>query len=134
MNKRAVIIVSGEVQEAGYRAHVMRTAQKLGLEGYVRNLPNGTIEIICEGEENKIKELMEKINIKTMTINIEKIKTTHDNYTGEFEGKGFVPKIGDKLEDLAYEMFQGNAAIENYLKIRFTKQDKLFEKLNKLGE
>jgi len=47
--RRLHIIVSGVVQGVGYRAWSAREAQTLGLTGWVRNLPNGSVEILCEG-------------------------------------------------------------------------------------
>ena len=42
-------IVSGRVQGVGYRWFVMREAARLDLAGYVRNLPDGTVEVVAQG-------------------------------------------------------------------------------------
>ena len=42
-------IVSGRVQGVGFRWFVMREAARLDLAGYVRNLPDGTVEVVAQG-------------------------------------------------------------------------------------
>jgi acylphosphatase len=55
MKKRAILTVEGDVQEVGYRSAVMKIAQKLRLVGYVENLPNGAVKVVCEGEESQYR-------------------------------------------------------------------------------
>ncbi len=44
-------LVEGSVQGVGYRYFVMREAGTLGVAGFVRNLPDGRVEVIGEGED-----------------------------------------------------------------------------------
>lgn len=53
------IFVSGRVQGVGYRDWVVRTAQRNGLTGYVRNLKDGRVEIFAAGEEEALQTLVE---------------------------------------------------------------------------
>lgn len=53
------ILVSGRVQGVGYRAWTERTAQNLGVLGWVRNLPDGAVEIRCEGEVPVLRRFVE---------------------------------------------------------------------------
>lgn len=53
------IIVHGVVQGVGFRYHTQLQAQQLGVLGYVRNQPNGTVEILAEGEASPIQALLE---------------------------------------------------------------------------
>ena len=55
------LIVSGRVQGVFFRANVRDKALQLGLKGYAKNLPNGDVEIVAEGNEEKIKELIDFI-------------------------------------------------------------------------
>ena len=127
---RAKIVISGDVQEAGYRAFVRDTAKKLGLVGFAENMPDGTVNVVCEGEKKKIETLVNSIKIKTETINVEKIDAVFENATGEFKGKGFVVKV----DDLGQEMFQGYATSLKYFKIGWDKQDKMLEKQDKMNQ
>ncbi|RMF27840.1 MAG: acylphosphatase, partial [Cyanobacteria bacterium J083] len=56
--KRVKAIVSGKVQGVGFRMHTLKQAKKLNLKGYVRNLSNGNVEIVAEGEDEKVDSLI----------------------------------------------------------------------------
>jgi len=53
--------VEGRVQGVGFRYFVLRAADRLQLKGWVRNLPDGTVEVHAEGESAKIQELRERL-------------------------------------------------------------------------
>ena len=50
--------IKGYVQGVGFRYRVKQKALSLNLRGYVKNLPEGSVEIVVEGEENQVKELV----------------------------------------------------------------------------
>jgi acylphosphatase len=54
-NVRARIYVSGRVQGVYFRRHSMDEALRLGLKGWVRNLPDRRVEAVAEGEEEKVE-------------------------------------------------------------------------------
>lgn len=53
------IFASGRVQGVGYRDWVVRTAQRTGITGWVRNLKDGRVEIVASGEEEALNALIE---------------------------------------------------------------------------
>ena len=55
------LIVSGRVQGVFFRANIKRKADELNLKGYAKNLENGDVEVVVEGSEEKINELIEFI-------------------------------------------------------------------------
>ena len=55
------IIVSGRVQGVFFRDNTRRKATELCLCGYAKNLPDETVEVVAQGDESKIKELIEFI-------------------------------------------------------------------------
>lgn len=56
--ERKKIVISGHVQGVFFRAYIKELAEKLNLKGTVRNLPDGKVEIIIEGEHDNIKQLI----------------------------------------------------------------------------
>ncbi|HDI75167.1 MAG TPA: acylphosphatase [Thermoprotei archaeon] len=56
--KRIHAYVKGIVQGVGFRYFVYRHAKTLGLTGYVRNLPDGRVEVVAEGSEESLRELV----------------------------------------------------------------------------
>lgn len=102
-DKRATIVLTGEVQDAGFRGKVMRIAQKLELGGYIENLPNGTVRIICEGSEDAINNFVGKLDLHDDDIDVEDISLEWSDATGEFEW------FEVKFDNLGMEMFQGFA-------------------------
>jgi acylphosphatase len=61
MRERAIIQVSGRVQGVFYRDHTRRWASSLGLTGWVRNLMDGRVEAVVEGERNDIETLISRL-------------------------------------------------------------------------
>lgn len=57
MNRCRHFRVSGRVQGVFFRAATEAAARRLGLTGWVRNLPDGSVELLACGEEAKLKEL-----------------------------------------------------------------------------
>ena len=53
------IFVSGRVQGVGFRDWVVRTAQRSGLTGWVRNLKDGRVEIVAAGDEEALQALVD---------------------------------------------------------------------------
>jgi len=77
--KTIKILISGLVQGVSFRAFIKERAENLGLRGYVKNLDNGKVEIVVEGESNEVNKLIELCKqgpreSRVKSINIEKIQ------------------------------------------------------------
>jgi len=59
VNKRLKILVAGRVQGVFYRASAKRVADAHALVGYAKNLPDGRVEIVAEGEESGLRALLD---------------------------------------------------------------------------
>ena len=59
--QRARFIAHGRVQNVGFRDFVCRIGQSMGLAGYAKNLSDGTVEIVAEGEEEKLAEFARRL-------------------------------------------------------------------------
>jgi acylphosphatase len=56
-DKRVHAIVHGRVQGVFFREYTRRKAQQLGLDGWVRNLPDRTVETVFQGAPDKVAEM-----------------------------------------------------------------------------
>lgn len=56
--KQAHVFISGNVQGVGYRYFVRSNANKLGLTGWVRNAEDGGVEVVFQGDEKAIEEMI----------------------------------------------------------------------------
>ena len=77
------LIISGRVQGVGFRAYVLDRARNLEVNGWVKNRLDGKLELIVQGKENNIKEMLsmleegpawarvDNIDIKNKTLNNE---------------------------------------------------------------
>lgn len=54
----ARILIKGMVQMVGFRYFAVRYAQKLGIDGFVRNLPSGEVEVIARSDEDSMNEFI----------------------------------------------------------------------------
>ena len=61
--KEYYIICRGNIQGVGYRSAVCSIADRLRIIGYVKNLPDKTVEIYCKGKDESMKEFLEDIRI-----------------------------------------------------------------------
>jgi len=72
---RCLFIASGGVQGVGFRDFVCRIGESIGLSGYAKNLADGTVEIVAEGEAAKIDELARRVSVRMLNgIHVEKME------------------------------------------------------------
>lgn len=86
--ERVHLFISGRVQSVFYRDFTRVIAQKLGLKGWVRNLEDGRVEAVIEGEKSKILELIEKLKEGPTVAKVEDIEQEWEEYKGEFDKFG----------------------------------------------
>lgn len=55
------IYISGRVQGVGFRAFIRRQAAILDIKGWAKNLVDGRVEVVIQGEKNKISQMIEKL-------------------------------------------------------------------------
>ncbi|MGI5991552.1 MAG: acylphosphatase [Methanosarcina sp.] len=126
MKKRAEIIISGRVQKAGFRDFIDEIAFDLNLDGYVKNLDDGTVEIVCEGEEGPIRDFLEKINIIQYPIRVENIDVVYKDPTWEYKTFEVI-----REEDLTLATYERMDAAVRYMR---QMNSDLGQKIDGLGE
>ena len=84
MMVRAHVIISGMVQGVFFRSETRDEAKKLGVKGWVRNLSDGRVEAVFEGEEENVKKLIEFCRRGPPGARVTDVDIIWENYTGEF--------------------------------------------------
>lgn len=82
--RRVHLFISGRVQGVYFRAHTRDLAQRLGLRGFARNLPDGRVEVVAEGPEEKIEELVQFCHRGPPLAQVTKVEVLWESPTGEF--------------------------------------------------
>lgn len=82
---RAHVIIRGMVQGVFFRAYTREWAKELGVKGWVRNLPDGSVEAVFEGEEGRVKELIERCRKGPPLAVVEDVQVRWEKYKGEFD-------------------------------------------------
>lgn len=85
MRKRLHIWISGRVQGVFYRANTVELAEQLKLTGWVRNLRDGRVEIVAEGEEEGLQKLLAWCRQGPPAARVISVETQEEPATGEFE-------------------------------------------------
>lgn len=83
---RIFMIIKGRVQGVFFRYKTQQEAQKLGLNGWVKNNGDGSVEILAEGDKDKLEELIEWCKEGPRSAQVEKVEVKWQKYVGEFEG------------------------------------------------
>ena len=81
---RAEIIVGGLVQGVGFRYFVLRTAIKLNVKGYVKNLYSGEVLVVVEGDKMNIMELFEQMKLGPSHSYVKSFSIMWTTYNAEF--------------------------------------------------
>lgn len=84
MKLRIHAIVSGIVQGVFFRSETRRIAKNLGVKGWVRNLPDGRVEVVAEGDKDKIDNLIEFLKRGPSSARVDNIDVEVEEYKGEF--------------------------------------------------
>jgi acylphosphatase len=85
MKIRAHIFIEGKVQGVFFRARATERAVRLDVTGWIRNLPNGKVEGIFEGEEENVDKLIDFCRVGPSTAEVKKIDVEKSTYTDEFD-------------------------------------------------
>jgi len=83
--KRVHLFISGHVQGVGFRYATQDKALELGLYGWVRNIYDGRVEAVAEGEDNLIKEFIEYCHIGPMGATVKEVKIEEEIPNSEFK-------------------------------------------------
>lgn len=84
--KRLHLVVSGKVQGVFYRDFVRTEAEKLDVVGYVRNLRDGNVEMVAEGEDKDVEKFLATCKKGPLMAFVKNVDAKEEQPTGEFDG------------------------------------------------
>ena len=80
---RAWIVVSGRVQGVFFRQSAADEAGRLGVRGWVRNLPDGRVELEAEGERANVEALVLFCNLGPPAARVDRVEVTWAPHAGD---------------------------------------------------
>ena len=86
MYARTRILISGRVQGVLFRREITSLARRLEVTGWVRNLPDGRVEAIAEGDKEKLDELVQFCQIGPSGARVKNVGVDWSDFKGEFRG------------------------------------------------
>jgi acylphosphatase len=84
--QRVHLFITGSVQGVFFRASTREVARQLGLNGFARNLPDGRVEIVAEGDEAALQRLVAWARTGPPHAQVSHVEVHHEEATGQFEG------------------------------------------------
>ena len=81
---RAHIRLSGRVQGVAFRYYAINMAHQLGVKGWIRNLYNGDVEAVIEGNQSAVQQMIDWCRKGPSMAVVEKTKVDWQPHTGEY--------------------------------------------------
>jgi len=88
MKARAHIYVSGQVQGVWFRSCTQEMAERMGVCGWVRNLPDGRVEAVFEGDKDEVEVMVDFCRRGPPGAQVDDVEVKWEPYKGEFSGFG----------------------------------------------
>jgi len=82
--KRIHAFISGRVQGVNFRWNTKVAADKLGIKGWVRNLDDGRVEVIAEGDNERIDKFIEYLKKGPVLARVDKVEIAEEKFKNEF--------------------------------------------------
>ena len=111
---RGHVFISGRVQGVSFRYAALRQAVRVGVTGFVRNLTDGRVELVCEGGAEGVRQMVDWCNAGPPGALIEDVVVAWEYPTGEFPsfeiGESATVEGGRRPQDEDDETEDGDAA------------------------
>ena len=85
MKKRVHLFVNGRVQGVFFRSRTLAMARKIGATGWIRNLKDGRVEAVFEGDEKAIEEMISFCKTGSPEALVKDVEIKWEIYTGEYK-------------------------------------------------
>jgi len=81
--KRAHVLISGRVQGVWFRASTRDKAESLSLSGWVRNIPDGRVEAVFEGDEEDVANMVRWCHAGPPMARVDRVEVEYEPLQGE---------------------------------------------------
>jgi acylphosphatase len=81
---RVRLIIEGRVQGVWFRESTRREAERLGVHGWVRNRRDGSVEVVAEGPEENVRNLITWCHHGPPSARVTRVRETPESFQGEF--------------------------------------------------
>lgn len=81
---RRHLYLAGKVQGVFFRVSLKEKAEESGVQGWVRNIPNGEVEVVLEGEKGAVQKLVQWCRKGPPAARVGKVKFIAEEYEGKF--------------------------------------------------
>ena len=82
------VLISGKVQGVGFRDFTQMNAKQLGINGYAKNLPNGKVEVVAEGNKSQLDALVALLKKGPRYARVDSLDVDERSFTGEYKTFG----------------------------------------------
>ena len=82
------VLISGKVQGVGFRNFTQMNAKQLGINGYAKNLPNGKVEVVAEGDKSQLDALVALLKKGPRFARVDSLEVDERPFTGEYKTFG----------------------------------------------
>ncbi len=79
------VLIDGKVQGVGFRNFTQRNAKQLGIKGYAKNLPNGKVEVVAEGDKSQLDALVALLKKGPRFAKVDSLHADERPFTGEYK-------------------------------------------------
>jgi acylphosphatase len=84
--ERLHAVIHGDVQGVGFRYFVQRAAQQLGLSGWVRNNDDRTVEVVAEGDRDRLEQLRRALEQGPRMARVDQVDAQWSSGSGNLRG------------------------------------------------
>ena len=86
IKKEVLAKIKGRVQGVGFRYFTAKQANSLGLSGYAKNLADGSVEVLAQGEELKLKQLISLLRLGPRSAEVSEVTTRWSALSRDYRG------------------------------------------------
>lgn len=84
--RRLTVKIHGTVQGVGFRQSAVNQAVQLGVKGWIRNLGDGSVEVVAEGERHTLDRLLQFLRVGPPGAKVSRVDIQWGEGNGSFSG------------------------------------------------